>query len=425
MRYYLVSFLAIAVFVVPWTAANYPGLADEMVATVGRTGSELAAVVLAHDPVTVDALKSGYAAAEAPGGTKIRILIVPGHEPDYGGAEYGSLKERDMTAELGRDLLGLVTNDDHFQAFTTRTATAWTPEFDAYFKDGMKDIAAWRRAHIAETAALAKISGSVAASTPATHVVSHTTARDDVALRLYGVDKWADEHAIDIVIHIHFNDYPGHTGNGPGSYNGFAIYVPEKQYYNSTSTSALAETVYDRLKKYNAVSNLPGEDAGIVQEPDLIAIGPYNTVDAASMLIEYGYIYEPQFQDPAVRSETMKELAYETYLGLLDFFDPNSSAIAAKTYDTLVLPHRWDQPLDPRTASAPDIFALQTALIADGDYPPVGKSLTQCPRSGTFDACTKAALASFQAKYEIDGEDGLVGSTTMSTLNKIYAPDTI
>ena len=92
MRYYLVSFLAIAVFVVPWTAANYPGLADEMVATVGRTGSELAAVVLAHDPVTVDALKSGYAAAEAPGGTKIRILIVPGHEPDYGGAEYGSLK---------------------------------------------------------------------------------------------------------------------------------------------------------------------------------------------------------------------------------------------------------------------------------------------------------------------------------------------
>jgi len=32
---------------------------------------------------------------------------------------------------------------------------------------------------------------------------------EDIALRLYGFNKWADENKVDAMVHIHFNDYPG------------------------------------------------------------------------------------------------------------------------------------------------------------------------------------------------------------------------
>ena len=248
----------------------------------------------------------------------------------------------------------------------------------------------------------------------------HNAAPQEVALRLYGINKWVRDMDIDIVLHIHFNDYPRSATRAAGEYSGFAIYVPEGQYYNSTTTKALAGRVFKRLEKYNAASNFAGESAGIIEDQELIAIGPFNSLDAASMLIEYGYIYEPQFANRDARTLAMKDLAFQTYLGLQDLFDPAAATGLERTYATLMLPYRWTTEISDKNGSVSDIFALQSALVADGAYPPGGKTKNECPRTGKLGGCTKAALKAFQEKYGVEEEKGMVGAKTLEVLNRVY-----
>ena len=280
--------LVVAAGFLPWLSTFHPDVMNAAISMIERAGSQLAAVIITHNPVTVDQLKTEYATAtdpRVPEQHKVRILVVPGHEPDYGGAEGYGLKERMLNVELAQDLIGFLRKNDHYEVFTTRDASGWTPEFSKYFKSEWAQITEWTNAHVSETKSLQRV-GAYEKVKP---TVYHTNARADVAMRLYGVNKWVNENDVDIAIHVHFNDYPGH-GSAAGKYSGFSIYVPQKQFYNSKSTRAIAETVQKRLSRFNPVSNLPGEDDGIVEDQDLIAIGAFNSVDAASMLIEYGYL---------------------------------------------------------------------------------------------------------------------------------------
>jgi len=203
-------------------------------------------------------------------------------------------------------------------------------------------------------------------------------------------------------------------------YSGFAIYVPEKQYYNSSTTKALAQTIFSRLAKYNPVSDFAGERDGMVEDQDLIAIGSYNSVDAASMLIEYGYIYEPQFTNSELRDLAIKDLAYQTYLGIQDFFDPTSIMNLALSYDTLILPYTWNKPMTSKDAVSSGVYALQTALVVGGLYPPPPKSINDCPRTGKLGACTRSALERYQEEKNIKGEKGIAGQKTLDALNEEY-----
>ena len=182
--------------------------------------------------------------------------------------------------------------------------------------------------------------------------------------------------------------------------------------------------MFGRLTRYNAVSNQSKETAGVVEDQDLIAIGSNNNADAASMLIEYGYIYEPQFQDPAIRDMTLKDLAYQAYLGLEDFFGQKtpSSVVSSIAYYTLALPHNWQKTFSRTNSdsSATDVFALQSALVVDGEYPTGIQSKNNCPRSGIFGNCTASALGLFQDKYNIKGESGVVGAKTRAVLNSMF-----
>jgi N-acetylmuramoyl-L-alanine amidase len=395
---------------------GFPEASRAFLLGMNRVGDQLAAVILVHNPVTVEGLKSDYAASTA-SNRKVRILIVPGHEPAYGGAEYRDLKERDMAVELSRYLSSFLGQNSKYEVFMTRDERGWTREFESYFNTNNQAISEFIDAHVAEVKSLKQV-GEYVREKPA---VYHNRVPAGVATRLYGINKWENENSIDIAIHVHFNDDPVRRGNSPGTYSGFTIYVPEKQYANSSTTRAVADTVFDRLARYNPVSNLRGESKGIIEEQDLIAIGAYNSVDAASMLIEYGYIYEPEFQNAAMRHIAMRELAYETYLGIMDFFEPKNASEVTKTYDTLVLPYQWAAPMKESDVPAADAYALQTALILDGDYPPKGETMNDCPRTGKFGPCTKAALAAFQDKYQISGEAGVAGPKTIEALNKIYS----
>ncbi|MDP3003965.1 MAG: N-acetylmuramoyl-L-alanine amidase [Candidatus Azambacteria bacterium] len=260
---------------------------------------------------------------------KIRILVVPGHEPNYGGAEFGSIKERDLVVELGQDLEQFLKADNNYQVFITRDTQAWSPIFADYFKNNWDDIAAWKKAARKEMSRLVS-AGTTAIPAPA---VIHNNIPADVAVRLYGINKWANENNIDLVIHVHINDYWGYPANVPGKYSGFVIYLPAQQYSNSVTTKAIAEAVFNRLAKYNPVSNLRQESAGLVSDSELIAVGANNTSDAANMLIEYNYIYEPQFTNPKIRGLALKDLAYQTYLGLQDFFGGSNDNDSANLYN--------------------------------------------------------------------------------------------
>lgn len=268
----------------------------------------LASVILSHNFKSAEEIKIKE---------KVRILIVPGHEPNFGGAEFGNLKERDMTLELGQDLQKLLEQNPRYQVFTTRENEGWSLYLLTYFKNNWNEITKWTEASRDEFTRLV----SVGSTTQTYSIVKHADALPDVALHLYGITKWANEHDIDITLHIHFNDYAGHKENKAGKYSGFSIYVPAQEYGNSTTTKIIVENIFKRLKELNKISNLPGETEGVINEPELIAIGANNTANSASVLIEYGYIYEPRFQNAKTRSAVLQNLAEQTYRGLEDFFE--------------------------------------------------------------------------------------------------------
>jgi N-acetylmuramoyl-L-alanine amidase len=426
MRNLLIAIFISALFYTTWSLGMYPKaltyvnnfytVVDHAIA---NTSQFLAATIL-HKSLTVAELKQKY---NDPTPKKIKVLIVPGHEPGYGGAEYGSLKEREMNVELANDLSDFLKNNGHYEVIMARDNTKWNPTLLSYFVREWDDIIAFFRESKDES--LHQVSGNLTGgetTTPSTVTqpkVEHNVARTDVALRLYGINKWENENNVDIAIHVHINDNPRRNPTGPGIYSGFTMYVPEKEYTNSPTTKAVAETIFKRLAKYNPVSDLPIEDNGIVEEGDLIAIGAHNTANAASMLIEYGYIYEPQFQDKTVRLETLKDMAFQTYLGLQDFFGSGNDVSFA--YDTLMLPHAWKGNLSQGNSNSDDALALQSALLLEGFYPGSGKTKNDCPRSGKIGPCTIEALSAFQKRYGIKGEEGVVGEKTRLILNGKYS----
>lgn len=416
MKYISVTFLSVVLITTPFILENFPKGVAYIDSVYEYVGENFAAAFL-HKTVTIADLQNRYNTASSD--RKVRILIVPGHEPNFGGTAFDGLNERDINVDLSNYLKDFLINNGHYEVIVTRDKKDWNPVFSNYFKNNWDSIIEFFNNRKEDT-----LHAITTGSVPKPNVkIYHNPAPQNVAYRLYGINKWGNENAVDIAIHVHFNDYPRSNTSIPGKYSGFSIYVPEKNYANSTTTRVIAEAVFKRLSKYNPVSNLPSEDSGVIDEPHLIAIGAYNTSDAASMLIEYGYIYEPQIFDEKVRESTLKDLAFQTYLGLQDFFGSGNDVSFA--YDTLMLPHSWSGSFDKKSANHNDVLALQSALIVDGLYPPEGKKKNDCPRTGRFGPCTQESLTAFQKRYKITGEEGVVGEKTKKVLNERYSGVTL
>lgn len=416
-KFTFIALLAVVVFGTPWLISNYPKSADFVDNIFSYVGNNYTAVFF-QEVITVSGLRKKYddiSNRRIISKPKIRIMIVPGHEPDFGGTEFRDLKERDMAVDLANDLAFFLRNNTHYEVVVARDKNKWNPDLEKYFNDHWSEIKDFVEKSKGDMVQQIN-SGSVKRKSDG---VIHNKAPKDVALRLFGINKWNNENKIDIAIHVHFNDYPRSNTNSPGEYSGFAIYVPEKQYSNSTTTIAIANNLFKRLAKYNAVSDLPKEEDGVIEEQELIAIGSNNTLDAPSMLIEYGYIYEPQYSDSIVRETTIRDLAFQTYLGIQDFFGSGNDVTSA--YDTLMLPFSWKKDLDKNSDSKKDILALQTALLLEGVYPPADRTKNDCPRSGRLGPCTLNSLNKFQNKYGIKNEVDRVGDKTKEVLNQLYS----
>ena len=225
-------------------------------------------------------------------------------------------------------------------------------------------------------------------------VVYHNFARPEVVDILYGINKFANDNDFDITLHIHFNDYPGRIGSH-GKYSGFSIYVPEKQYSNAEASYDFAKKVSRHLSNIFAVSDMPKEDM-ITQDQELIAVGSYNTVDSVVALVEYGYIYESQFTDQKVKDVILKELAQQTYFGIMDYLnDTKSEYKTFKDFDNF----KWTRNLSFGDRGL-DVLALQDFLHDKGYYPH-NDNLNNCPLNGNFGNCTESALKKYQSDNNI------------------------
>jgi len=369
--------------------------------------------------ITTDELRVAYAEAseeseirkpqkkEAPFASvdKVHILIMPGHEPGKAGTEFNGVFERDLVVDIADALADILAANPRYEVMVARTKTAWHPTLAEFFTTRRNDILSFREEHKAEMETRIH-DGTVQKNE---EQLFRTDAPLDILVPIYGVNLFAREHGTHITLHLHLNDYGGRTGLQEGEHTGFSIYVPEKQYATAEASRNLAEHIATRLSAYHATSTLPSEASGIAEDQELGALGAYNTIDHASVLIEYGYIYEPQFMNPKVRSIAIADYAYQTYLGLQDFFqDPveNSRGSISFPYTWTALPQQ-----------GPETYALQAALHYLSFYPAPGESFSDCPITGTFGPCTKRAVAAYQVARGLSGE-GVITKETIETLTR-------
>lgn len=354
---------------------------------------------------------------------KVKILIVPGHDNDSYGARYKAIKEATLNAELGNNLFDYLKNEEKFETLITRNRSGGYQDWFWNYLEGNEGAIREFRRKSREIMAKAVSGGNVTES----NTVYHNEAADLDSLKLYAVNKWANENNIDIVFHIHFNDYPGRNINRKGEYSGFSVYIPERQLPNHRSSSELARSLKFQLEKYFSKSDLPQEKESdaLIEDQELIAVGSNASRDGASVLIEYGYIYEAPLEKKEPRAAILKELSFQTYMGVKNFFDDGQTG---QKHETTLLPHKWSAPLQKGMVGEKDVLALQMALYKEGVYPPLGKSFSDCPVNGVFGNCTLASVMSFQEKYREDillpqnqkESTGRVGPATLLKLNELY-----
>jgi N-acetylmuramoyl-L-alanine amidase len=248
----------------------------------------------------------------------IKILLVPGHDNEVWGAQYGNMKEATMTLALATQIYNILKKDKRFDVYITRDNSP-----AEYTKDFL-DFLAQKDAIITFEQNAKKIiqneitNGSFVQKENAPH---HSVS-EDVALRLYGFNKWADENKIDAMIHIHFNDYPRPNAWTIRKYKGFVVYYPDGQLSNSKESGNLAADIYTQLHKKYTTSTYPPEAGGLTPDQKLIALGANGTLDASvrSVLIEYSYIYEKKFRAKSTRLQAYKDMAQLTVTGIKNYF---------------------------------------------------------------------------------------------------------
>lgn len=248
---------------------------------------------------------------------ELKILIVPGHDNQYSGASYRGYREADFNIELARYLSEVLAVNNKFEVYVARDLLTgfYQEDIAELFDKAQESILNFKTS---KKSLMAELLANGLVDNRSTD--NHSFATNEIAYRLYGINKWVNDNDIDLVIHIHFNDYPGHK-DGPGKYEGITVYTPDEQYPNGEAGISVGRSVFEALSQIRPTSNNPLELAGVVPDQELIAIGSNASVNAAAILIEYGYIYEPEFQTAVEREKIFKAMAEKTYEGLVNYLD--------------------------------------------------------------------------------------------------------
>jgi N-acetylmuramoyl-L-alanine amidase len=234
----------------------------------------------------------------------IKILIVPGHNNQVWGAQYGDLKEADMNLVLATKIYNNLKKDKRFKVYITRDKNGYTKQFSNYFSTQKDNIISFKN-NSKQKRQEQISSGNFIEKTG----VPHVAVSEDTSIQLYGTNKWANENKIDAVINVHFNDYPRPTKWTMGEYKGFSIYLPDTQMANAKKSNKLANNISKQFLKKYITSTFEGEKTRLVPDQKLIALGSNGTLNAnvGSVVIEYGYIY--RFGNSIMRHKAYTDMA--------------------------------------------------------------------------------------------------------------------
>lgn len=348
------------------------------------------------DAVSVDDLKNRYdrfSNGRNHDSNRIKVLIVPGHDEKHFGAQFGDLKEVQLNWELSKYLYDFLLKDKNFRVFLASDENGFNNKIENYLEEEENEIEEFKKYKKQVTQELID-SGEIEIE----QYVAHNSAPEEVVDVLYGINRYSNEENFDVVLHVHFNDDVRKNKKVAGAHSGISIYVPASQFSNGSASKEMAQSIFTRLTKVFSPSTNVAEQAGVIQDSELIAVGAFNSVDSIALLIEYGYIYESQFNDETLRPVALKELAYQTYFGMKTFFDKDFSE---NKKQTTLFPYYWTKDLTGKEKNDLDVFALQVFLRLHEMYPPMN-NFADCPIAGNYGKCTENALKNFQDKYGLN-----------------------
>ena len=243
------------------------------------------------------------------------ILVVPGHDTTTGGASFKNIYERDLVVEVADDIASLFAQDPKYKIIVARDKQVWNPILANYFTDNHQAILDFKNTHQAAYKLLVASGQEKVIPNPA----PHTLATKETSLELYGINKWANESKVNLIIHLHFNNSTRRNVKLPGPRSGFDMFIPEKQSINAVTSRTIAQDIYNELRK-KFLPEAPGYYHSLFEDQTLIALGASNTLTKPAILIEYAYIYEKIIQTTeAKRKQTLEQMAEQTVAGIQDY----------------------------------------------------------------------------------------------------------
>jgi len=249
---------------------------------------------------------------------KIKILIVAGHEPNAGGAdEFKAIKERDLNLQLSNILKDMLSTNPNLEIITARDSSGWNTDLKNYIETNSTTIMEWASAM--KNKMMGKVdAGKIELIDPN---MKHNNATTNAILYLFGTNKWIEKNNIDLVLHIHFNSNP--KINGKPVFRGYCMYIPEKQYSNSTSSRIFANYLNTEISEIEKPSNMLQEKDLIIEDQQLIATGVYNTLKIPVVVVEYAYIYEPMMLSSSTRNIFIEKAASSTAIAINNYLSRN------------------------------------------------------------------------------------------------------
>lgn len=302
----------------------------------------------------------------------VNILVVPGHDDESYGTRFKTLKEVELNRILAQKLFHYLSKEQGINPVLASDENGYNPIFETYFLSEKENIEEF----------IESSKESFSEKILSEHLENvendfHNVAASEVAYRLYGINRWVNTQDFDLVIHIHFNDHRGRKKTQVGKYDGFAIYTPGPLFENHELSRILADSIYSELLKIRPVSNLESEEEGIIEDHELIALGANESLEAGSILIEYGYIYEPIFTDPLRRDTSLDYLAYATYAGVM------------RSMNEVPISKEYSLQNTSKNKITNNNLMWQFQKALDGLYPPDEKTLRDCPITGYFGKCSQ------------------------------------
>lgn len=340
----------------------------------------------------------------------IKVLIIPGHDNEFSGAMFNGVKESDLTLRLAEKLAAELHKNPLIAVTVSRNKNGYITPLTDYFLNNKDTVEKFIKTKKKLMHKLIE-NGNIEFD----NQVPHADAPAKAAYQLYATNMWADDQDFDLIIHIHFNDYGSRTVTN-GQYSGYSIYVPDIVLPNHHESIPIGTSIGKRLHSIsntsNALTELKKIDTnGLIQDANLIALGSNRTLTTPSILIEYAYIYEPTVSKLFFETSS-KVFAKATAVGLEDYLSGKQTTKKPFTY-------RFSSNLTVSKTPSSDVLMLQYGLFNLGYYPPVGKNRDDCPMTGVFGPCTKAAVQKFQTANKLK-PDGLIGKQSRVLLNRLF-----